>query len=98
MVWRAWLLALVMMGCGFEPDHEDRVKISFALFKEELRIHHVVEAKIFRPDVEGGASIVQGKFKRDAGKSNDLFQCEGVVDTLLIEMLKAGGTSYEIER
>jgi hypothetical protein len=90
--------ALFFLGCGFSPDNADRVKVSFPVFKEELRIHHVAEVQMFRPKVEGGPSIIQGKFKLDAGKSSQLFQCEGVVDTLLIEMIKAGGASYEIER
>lgn len=93
-----WLTIFLFWACGFAPDNADRVKVSFPVFKEELRIHHVVEVQMFRPKTEGGPSIIQGRFKVDAGKSSELFQCEGVIDTLLIEMIKAGGASYKIER
>jgi hypothetical protein len=93
-----WLVIVFVGACGFAPDGAARVKIPFPVFKEELRIHHVVEVQLYRPEQEGGPSIIQGRFRVDAGKSNELFQCEGVVDTLLIEMIKAGGASYQIER
>jgi hypothetical protein len=93
-----YLMVLLASACGFAPDGADRIKVSFPVFKEELRIHHVAEVQLYRPKEEGGPSIIQGRFKVEAGKSNELFQCEGVVDTLLIEVIKAGGVSYKIER